>query len=148
MPVIKELKAQGLTIPELRDLIAERLRGPAGNPTVNVQLLRNNSKKYTLIGAVRRPGAYPLLQETTILDALAASGGFDVLAAPEKIKLLRGQKFGGSNDRPDGLNTTPPGAVTAHFSLTFPFNYNEVLNGIHPEQNVTIQDGDIIVVPE
>ena len=75
MPLIGTFSAAGLTIPELKSLITQKLEPFMADPVVNVQLLRNNSKKFTLIGEVMRQGPYPLLQETTVLDALAASGG-------------------------------------------------------------------------
>jgi polysaccharide export outer membrane protein len=122
MPLIGDFKAIGLTSPGLQDLIVEKLGSFINEPVVNVQLLRNNSKKYTLIGGVFRGGPVPLLQETTILDALAAAGGFKDFANKKKIVLTRGSK-------------------------KFPFNYNEVVKGNHREQNITLEDGDIIYVP-
>jgi polysaccharide export outer membrane protein len=125
MPLINDFTAIGLTIPQLKELITEKL--VAGqfviDPVVNVQLLRNNSKKYTLIGGVGKPGPYPLLQETTILDALAAAGGFHEFANQKDIILRRGTK-------------------------EFHFNYKEALKGKHLDQNINIEDGDIIVVRE
>ena len=138
LPLIGELNAVGLTLPEFRSLIAQKLDAYIADPVVNVQLLRNNSRKFTLIGGILKPGPYPLLQETTILDALAASGGLDVLAVPDKIVLLRGQ----ATLRPLGDGST---SFTA--SEVRHFNYNEAVNGIHPEQNLALQDGDILFVP-
>ncbi len=122
MALVGEFKVTGLTIPALQNLIAEKLKEWINDPIVNVQLLRNNSKKYTLIGAVLKTGPYPLLQETTILDALAASGGFREFASKKKIVLIRGPK-------------------------RFPFNYNDVMKGRNMDQNKTLEDGDIISVP-
>ncbi len=113
MPLIGTFSAAGLTIPDLQALITQKLRAFIGDSVVNVQLLRNNSKKYTLIGAITRPGPYPLLQETTILDALATSGGFKDFANLKRIILRRGDK-------------------------EFPFSYKEVIRGIHLEQNVRL----------
>ena len=123
LPLIGEFSAVGLTIPELKFLIAQKLAPFITDPVVNVQLLRNNSKKYTLIGAVAKPGLYPLLQQTTILDALAASGGFKDIANLKKIILRRGDK-------------------------EFHFSYKDVIKGIHLEQNIQLENGDIIVVSE
>lgn len=125
VPMIGNFKAVGLTIPELTELIASKLRDDAGilDPEVNVQILRSNSKQYTLLGGVFRGGPVPLLRETTILDALAAAGGFKDFANPKKIILRRGAK-------------------------DYPFNYKDVVKGRHREQNITIQDGDLIIVPE
>lgn len=122
MPLIGDFKAVGLTVPGLKDLITQKLTEFINEPIVNVELLRNNSKKYTLIGGVLKPGPVPLLEQTTILDALAAAGGFKDFANKKKIVLMRGTR-------------------------KFPFNYNDAVKGRHMEQNITLQDGDIIYVP-
>ena len=124
MPLIHTFTAVGYTIPELTDIITEKLREEGGilEPVVNIQLLRSNSKQYTLVGAVGRSGPVPLLRETTILDALAMSG-FREFAGKKKIILRRVGK-------PD------------HH-----FNYNDVIKGKHLEQNIVIEDGDLIIVP-
>ncbi len=122
MSLIRDFKATGYTIPQLEDLITAKLKDFYNEPIVNVQLLRNNSKKYTLVGAVNKPGPYPLLQETTMLDAIAMAGGFRDFAKQTKVKIMRGKK-------------------------TFMFNNKEVMKGQHMEQNITLEDGDIIFVP-
>jgi polysaccharide biosynthesis/export protein len=123
MPLIHDFTVVGLTIPQLQQLITEKLSALYNEPVVNVQLLRNNSKKYTIIGGVGKPGPYPLLQETTVLDALAADGGFHEFANEKDIVIRRGTK-------------------------EFHFNYKDVIKGKHMDQNRTLQDGDIIVVKE
>ncbi len=126
MPLIGEIKAAGMPIPDLRAIITTVLADKTGQPTdtqtVGVQLLRNNSKKFTLVGAISKPGPYPLIQQTTVLDALAASE-FKPHAVSQKIYVLRG-------------------------ATKIPFNYKEVIEGKRVEQNITLQDGDIIVVPD
>jgi polysaccharide export outer membrane protein len=123
VPLIGDFRAVGLTLPQLKVVLTKKLGDFVIEPEVNVQLLRNNSKRYTLIGGVLKTGPYPLLQDTTILDALAASGGFKDFANSKKIILRRGTK-------------------------EFKFNYKDVTHGKHMEQNINIEDGDIIIVPE
>ena len=124
MPLIGNFRVIGFTLPQLTDLLTQKLKDDAGilEPVVNVQLLRNNSKQFLLIGGVGRSGPVPLLRETTILDALSAAG-FKEFAHKKKIILRRG-----TNE--------------------YKFNYTEVVKGVHMEQNITIQDGDMIIVPE
>lgn len=123
LPLIHDFTVIGLTIPQLQQLITQKLSEFMVDPVVNVQLLRNNSKKYTIIGGVGKPGPYPLLQETTVLDALAADGGFHEFANQKDIIIRRGTK-------------------------EFHFNNKEVMKGKNMKQNITLQDGDIIVVKE
>jgi polysaccharide export outer membrane protein len=128
MPRMGAFHAAGLTVPELQSLITRRLG------SVDVQLLGGAGKKYVLNGAVLKPGPYPLLKATTILDALNASGGFNAAAITNNIVLLRDQRVPAIHD-----------AVT--FSESIPFNYDEVIRGIHTEQNVILRDGDVLLVP-
>lgn len=125
MPLIHEFKAAGLTGPQLTDIITQKLRDDGGilEPVVNVQLLRSNSKRYTVVGAVMRPGPFPLIQETTLLDALSMAG-FQEFAKKDKITVRRGNKT----------------IVT--------FNYKKAVSkGEGLDKNVTLEDGDYIYVP-
>src|SRR5439155_16825920 len=80
-----------------------------------------NSKKYYLQGEVNRPGSYPLLIPTTILEPLVNAGGFRDFANQKKIVILRG-------------------------SARYQFNYKEVIAGKKREQNIYLQPGDQIIV--
>jgi polysaccharide export outer membrane protein len=123
LPLIHDFTVIGLTIPQLQQLITQKLSEYMVDPVVNSQLIKNNSKKYTIIGGVGKPGAYPLIQETTVLDALANDGGFHEFANQKDIIIRRGTK-------------------------EFHFNYRDVAKGKHLDQNITLQDGDILVVQE
>jgi polysaccharide export outer membrane protein len=59
----------------------------------------------------------------TVLDAFANCGGFHDFANPKKIYILRGDK-------------------------KIPFNYKDVIKGKNMKQNIALQNGDHIVVPE
>jgi polysaccharide export outer membrane protein len=123
MPLIGEIKADGLTVTQLKAAITTRLNDYINSPEVSVSVTKINSKSVLIIGGVARPGKYPLNEKTTVLDALASGGGFRDFANQKKIYVLRGGK-------------------------KFNFNYKEVIQGKHLEQNIELQNGDQIVVPE
>ncbi len=123
MPLIGEIKADGLTAVQLKTAITARLNDFLNNPEVSVSVTKINSKSVLLIGGVAHPGKFPLNEKTTVLDALAGSGGFRDFANQKKIYILRGTK-------------------------KIMFNYKEVIQGKHPEQNIELENGDRIVVPE
>jgi polysaccharide export outer membrane protein len=81
-----------------------------------------NSKKYYIHGEVNSPGSYTLVVPTTVLEGLANAHGFKEFANIKKIRILRGKE-------------------------QLRFNYKDVSKGKHPEQNVYLQAGDVIVVP-
>jgi polysaccharide export outer membrane protein len=123
MPLIGEIKADGLTVTQLKDAITSKLNEFINSPEVSVSVTKINSKSVLLIGGVAHPGKFPLNEKTTVLDALAGAGGFRDFANQKKVYVLRdGKKFN--------------------------FNYKEVIQGKHLEQNIELRNGDQIVVPE
>jgi polysaccharide export outer membrane protein len=131
LPLIGEIKADGLTARELRDVITQRLKECCVNEPegrVDVAIAKVNSKRYFVYGGVGRPGEYPLVQETTVMDALSSVGGFKDFANKKKIRIQR---------------MLPSGATQE-----FKFNYNDVSKGRHMEENILIENGDRIFVAE
>jgi polysaccharide biosynthesis/export protein len=122
MPLIGELQASGLTPDQLATSLSESLSKYLNNPQVIVAVLQVNSKKYYITGEVMKPGSFPLVVPTRVMEALTAGGGFRDFANTKKIVVLRkGQRL--------------------------KFNYKEVIKGKNSEQNIFIENGDYIIVP-
>jgi polysaccharide export outer membrane protein len=126
LPLLNDVQAIGLTSMQLAAVIAEGLKKFITNPQVTVTVAEINSRRVYVTGEVTRPGAFPLLPNMTVLQALSSSGSFTQFARSKRIYVLRTQ---------DGKQTK------------IPFNYNDVVSGKRPEQNVALQPGDVIVVP-
>ncbi|HLK62547.1 MAG TPA: polysaccharide biosynthesis/export family protein [Bryobacteraceae bacterium] len=122
-PLINEVLAAGLTREQLQIEIVRRLKegGYLRDPTVTVNVTGFNSKKYSIQGEVNKPGSSPLVVPTTVLEALVNAGGFRDFANKSHIRILRGAKV-------------------------YNFNYNQVINGKHREQNILLEPGDLIIV--
>ena len=127
LPLIGELLAAGKTPIQLQTEITSGLRPYLAEPAVTVIVQEIKSKRFNIFGHVQRPGAYPLNPPMTIVDALALAGGLRDFAKSKNIYVLRA-----------GAN----GSTTR-----LPFNYKQVMRGIHPEQNIQIEPSDTIVVP-
>jgi polysaccharide export outer membrane protein len=125
MPLIGEVKADGLTARQLTETLKARLGEFLNNPEVDVQVTKVNSKRYYVYGGVLKPGEFPLVGTTTVMDALSMVGGFKDFAKPGKIRIQRGNQ-------------------------TFNFNYNDFSKGKNMDKNMNIelQNGDRIYVPE
>jgi|HubBroStandDraft_6_1064221.scaffolds.fasta_scaffold197922_2 polysaccharide biosynthesis/export protein len=123
LPLVGQVKAEGLTKEQLKEMLAGRLKEFLNSPEVDVQVLKVNSKRFFVYGGVGRPGEYPLIEETTVMDALSTVGGFKDFANKKKIYVLRGTQ-------------------------RFNFNYQEVSKGKNLAQNIQLQNGDRIFVPE
>jgi polysaccharide biosynthesis/export protein len=126
LPLLNDVQAQGLTAMQLAGSIRSGLTRYLTNPQVTVTVTEINSRRVYVTGEVTRTGAMPLLPNMTVLQALSSAGGFTQFAKPQKIYILRmenGQQ------------------------VKYPFNYKDALNGKHPEQNILLKPGDLIVVP-
>ena len=75
MPLIGQVEALGLTTPQLEDRIVEKLEGDyVLNPRVSAEVI--NYRPYYILGEVNRPGEYPYNSGLTVVNAVAAAGGW------------------------------------------------------------------------
>jgi polysaccharide biosynthesis/export protein len=127
LPLVGEVQAAGTTPLKLEQEIAGKLKSYISDPEVTVIVQQINSQKFNVLGQVTRPGAYPMTNSPTVLDAIAIAGGFRDFAKKKSIYVLR--------QNADGTQTR------------LPFNYNEVVKGQKHDQNVRLEPRDTIVVP-
>ena len=126
LPLLNDIQAAGLTPMQLSGAIAEGLKKYVMNPQVTVSVAEINSRRVYVTGEVTKPGAFALLPDMTVLQALSGSGGFTQFAKLKGIYVLRIEN----------------GKQVKH-----PFNYKDVVSGKAPEQNILLQPGDVVVVP-
>ena len=126
LPLLNDVQAAGLTPVRLSGVIADGLKKYINDPQVTVTVSEINSRRVYVTGEVTRPGAFPLLPNMTVLQALSSSGGFTQFARLKSIYVLR---------------------VEGDKQVKHPFNYKDVVSGKKPEQNILLQPGDVIVVP-
>ncbi|SRR5438034_4122467 len=126
MPLLNDVQAAGMTPVELAAVIRDGLKKYINEPQVTVTVTEINSRRIYVSGEVLRPGAYSLLPNMTVLQALSTSGGFTQFARVKNIYVLR----------------TENGKQVKHL-----FNYKDAINGKKPEENIVLQPGDVIVVP-
>lgn len=127
LPLVGEVQAAGRTPLQLEQDIAAKLRNYITEPEVTVMVQQINSEKYNILGQVAKPGSYSLTLSTTVLDAIAAAGGFRDFAKQKDIYILRENPAGGES--------------------RIAFNYKDVIKGKNPGQNIKIEPHDTIVVP-
>lgn len=94
-PLIGTAKLAGLTIPEAEKLIATALKsgGFMQLPQVNITLVQARRKQLSVLGAVGRPGQFPLeYSNTRLSDILALAGG--VSQGGSDTVIVTGQRNG------------------------------------------------------
>jgi polysaccharide export outer membrane protein len=126
LPLLNDVQAAGLTPAELRDALAKAASRFVEDPDATVVVRQINSRKVFVTGQVGRPGAYPLLGPTTVLQAIAQAGGLLEYAKANDILVMRQVKGR---------------------TQTFKFRYKDVIRGKHLDQNIELKPGDTVVVP-
>lgn len=140
-PFAGSLQAGGRTPTDVQGAIASGIASNfATSPTVfvTVQSLRPRTTTQStggptidiyILGEVGAPGEKKLQRGTTVLQALATSGGFTKFAATKRIILRR------TNSR------------TGEQSVSR-INYKAIAEGSGTGQDFVLADGDVIIVPE
>jgi len=86
-PVLGTVKLLGLSPNEAKTLLAGRLKDYLKDPIINIRL---KNFTVTLLGAVNRPGTYPVNSEQiTILEALGLAGDLNIKGMRENVMVIR-----------------------------------------------------------
>jgi len=127
IPMIGEVRAAGLTIAELKRVIERefRRREIYLQPDVVITLEQFHRPRVSVLGFVYRPGTYEFKENDRLLDALALGGGVNVERARLQEAWLQ---------RADGTK--------------IPIDLYRLLYEGDLSQNILLQDGDTIFVPE
>lgn len=122
-PYVGRVKVDGMTLDQVRDLIAQRLSSVITNPQVEVGIAAFHSQKVYISGAVENPGTLPLtIVPMTVLDAISEVGGARDNADWHNVTLSR-------NGREDKISLY---AMMRHGDMT---------------QNRLLRNGDLLHVP-
>lgn len=126
-PLAGEINAEGQTVREVRDLIAERLKRYIPDPVVTVAIKTIGGNEVYVLGKVSRPGGFPFSRPVDVMQALSLAGGATPFAALNQIVILRRDNHGGQR--------------------VLRFRYGDIARGKGLEQNVLLESGDTVVVP-
>jgi polysaccharide export outer membrane protein len=87
-PLIGEIDALGITVPDLQAAIAAKLAdGYLKQPRVSAEVL--NYRPFYILGEVMKPGEYPYTNGLTVLNAVATAQGFTYRADTHKVFIKR-----------------------------------------------------------
>lgn len=91
LPLVGQVQAGGRTPGEFSEDIETALKAKyMKNPQVIVVVKNAQSQRVTIDGAVNKPGVYPLMGPTTLLQAISLGGGPDQrLANQRKVAVFR-----------------------------------------------------------
>ena len=139
-PLAGRFKAGGLTTAAVEDQLKSRLQKQyTADLDVTVSFVQSQKRdakaaskdaEWTIYvtGEVAKPGAFVVPKRApTILQAIALSGGLGPFAAEKRIHVYR---------KAQGHETV------------FSFDYNGYSKGSGVDDNITLRNGDVVVVPE
>lgn len=138
LPLAGAIQARGRTIEQIEAVLTAQLAPSFANtPTVFVGIERLFEPRERIplppapdpvitihvLGEAGQTGKIELAPGTTLLQAFAEFGGFSNFAATKRIQLRRGDTI-------------------------YEINYDAILTGESPNGQVTVAEGDVIIVPQ
>ncbi|AFZ44893.1 polysaccharide export protein [Halothece sp. PCC 7418] len=131
LPIVGSVDVQGLTIPQANELITQRYTPILQRPIVSLSLAQPRPVRVAIAGEVNRPGSYDLSsgggqQFPPITEAIKQAGGITRSANVRQVKLHRVYR-----GEPYVLNV----------------NLWKLVEDGQIIQDVTLRDGDRIVIP-
>jgi polysaccharide export outer membrane protein len=122
VPLIQEIPASGLTSLQLKQKLEEILKDYVDVPNVTVSLESIQSYQVYVMGKVASPGALVRATPISVMQAVAASGGFSEFADKEHIVIFRGDE-------------------------RIRFNYDDFERGKNQDKNIWLLSGDVVNIP-
>jgi len=139
LPMVGRLKAGGLTVEQLENDLAARLKVYVKSPEVSVAVVEFRRQPVSVIGSVRNPGVQQTQGRKTLVEMLSLAGGL-ADDAGYSVKITRRLEWGRvplPNARDD-----PTGAFSvAEVSL------ESIMAARSPADNIEILPHDVVSVP-
>ncbi|MBF0331912.1 MAG: polysaccharide biosynthesis/export family protein [Candidatus Omnitrophica bacterium] len=127
-PLVGEVEATGLTVSGLQDKLTSLLsKDYLVNPQVTIYIEEYST--VSVMGEVKKPGAYPIKGQLSIVELISLAEGFTKIASPNKVKVIR---------------TNPDGSKDEKLIRVYDL-MNKEGSGT---ENIILRSGDVVVVPE
>lgn len=142
-PFAGTLVAAGQTVGEIETAIRTAIAGNFASPPTVFVAVQPAERRATggggaraprtidiyFLGEIATPGLAKVERGTTLLQAIAVSGGFSKFAATKRVQLRRTDKRTGQQ-------------------VVRQINYKALVDGAAPTTDIELKDGDVILVPE
>jgi protein involved in polysaccharide export with SLBB domain len=124
---IGSIYIQGMTVPEIVETLKKAYSKVLHDPIITVDLTDFQKPYFIVSGQVGKPGQYDLRHDTTVSEAIAAAGGFLPTAKTQVFVYHR---------------------ISAGWVEVKKLSLKDLLNGKNVNEDVQMQPGDMIFVPE
>lgn len=128
LEVVGDIKLGGLTIQQARELIVEKAKIRLKDPEITLTLKDFEKPFFVVAGEVAKPGKFELHDNLTALQAIMLAGGFKDQAKSSQIVVFR--------------------HLNSELSETKLLNFKSATQKGGKFQDLTLQPGDIIMVPQ
>jgi polysaccharide export outer membrane protein len=132
-PLIGRIHVAGLTTSEIEKVISLRLAEEEYLLDAHVSALvtEYNSKKFLVLGAVKKPGSYPLQGRESVLDAISKAGGVDSEQAGKRAMVVRRENPKAGEER----------------KVVIDIDLQGLLKGRDQISNIFLADKDVLFIP-
>jgi polysaccharide export outer membrane protein len=127
LPNAGSLYIQRMTVPEVVEALKKAYANVLHDPIIDVDITDFQKPFFVVSGQVTKPGQYDLRSDLTVSEAIAVAGGF-LPTAKTQVFLYR--------------------RVSNSWVEVKKLSLKDLLNGKHAEEDVQMQPGDMIFVPE
>ena len=147
MPFLGEIKLAGLTPAEAEQKLADLLQPDyVVDPQVSVIVKEPRSRMFSIMGAVMKPGQYQMLEQITLMTAIAGAGGLNLAKVGPTAIIQRSSAASDPKILPamvavDAGDSSPAASFQINVDLT-PLMQGDTLH------DIPIQPGDVINIPE
>ena len=139
VPFVGSLKAEGMTVSQLEDLVTKPLAADFFvKPEVNIVVSEYHSLQYYISGAIGSPGLYETKSETTLMELIAKAGG--VSEQHGNIAYIFHQSINHVASKKENANLL---LVKDPVKI----NLKKLLDKGDMTQNVVLQSGDVVYIP-
>jgi polysaccharide export outer membrane protein len=126
--LVGEIYVSGSTVEQARQLVLGKASERLNQPEVMLVLKEFHRAYFVVAGLVEHPGTFEMREDTTAMQAVLLAGGFKENARPSQIVVFR------------KINSD-----TAEVKL---INLNNIKRAGQLEQDLALQSGDMLLVPE
>ncbi|SFK20570.1 polysaccharide biosynthesis/export family protein [Methylophaga sulfidovorans] len=125
-PLAGEVVAKDKTVAEVEEELTKKLSEYLADPVVTVSVTSVDGNRVHILGKVLNPGSFVMNQPLDAMQALSLAGGLSPYAEENNIIVLRR----------DGTK-----------QQVLPVKYAEIKKGKALNTNITLESGDVIIVP-
>jgi protein involved in polysaccharide export with SLBB domain len=127
LQLVHEILVAGLTPSELTDFLTKKYAPELKRPEITVIVRSFGAHKIYVDGEVTKPGMFPLIGFTTVLQAISQAGGMKDSARRGEVIVIR--------------------HGTANKPIALTVNAERIVDGTDMRQDITLKPFDIVYVP-